>query len=175
MTSRCSRGGGGQGMLMLMSCLWQRHCGPVSITGPAIDPSQECFAACIVTRETVRSLKNGYVGRLMFNITVFVLGKIFGIRACHGSIALIILCSTKGLQLDRGNTKVTIYILLLKFVNVDKRIDESYSQGAPQFSNLFLFLHVLSKIVHVSVVSTENGLNHMWHNLPCITAWLNIK
>ena len=87
----------------------QRHCGPVSITGPAIDPSQECFAACIVTRETVRSLKNGYVGRLMFNITVVVLGKIFGIRACHGSIALIILCSTKGLQLDRGNTKVTIF------------------------------------------------------------------
>ena len=40
----------------------------------------------IVTRETVRSLKNGYVGRLMFNITVVVLGKIFGIRACHGSI-----------------------------------------------------------------------------------------
>ena len=63
----------------------------------------------IVTRETVRSLKNGYVGRLMFNTTVVVLGKIFGIRACHGSIALIILCSTKGLQLDRGNIKVTIF------------------------------------------------------------------
>ena len=40
-------------------------------------------------------------------------------------------------------------MLLLKFVNVDKRIDESYSQGALQFSSLFLFLHVLCKIVHV--------------------------
>ena len=88
MISRCSRGGG-RVMLMLMSCLWQRRCGPVSITGPAIDPSQEYFAACIVTRETVRSLKNGYVGRLMFNITVVVLGKIFGNSACRGTIALI--------------------------------------------------------------------------------------
>ena len=28
-------------MLMLTSCLWQRHCGAVSMTCPAIDPSQE--------------------------------------------------------------------------------------------------------------------------------------